>query len=170
MGTMDGAATPAEGYRELVSRKGVGGKVHTVEVAGGTPQRVGAEAEGAGVEEESEGDEVEGQWVDQSGWGNSNRRGRWRRCLLEEQEEEPMVEGGAEEEVKQTVKKLRTLQEKTASDESFEKRQMLWKGMSGKGWSAMVQQWGAPEVEPLQLQKSIAVALRLGVVIWILNP
>ena len=80
--------------------------------------------------------------MDKSGWVNLNRRGdrRGRRCLLQEQEEESTVENGAEEEVKQIVKKLRTLQEKTASTESFEKRQMLWKGMSGKGWSAMIQQ------------------------------
>ena len=78
--------------------------------------------------------------MDQSGWGKSNRKGRGRQCLLEEQEEESAVGDDAEEGVKQTVEKARALHEKTASDESFEKRQMLWKGMSGKGWSAMIQQ------------------------------
>ena len=66
------------------------------------------------------------------------------------------MEGGVELGAKQTARRVKTLQEKTASDESYEKRQMLWKGMSGKSWSVLIQQWGVPEVESLQLQKSIA--------------
>ena len=33
---------------------------------------------------------------------------------------------------------------------------MLWKGMAGRSWIELVQQWGVPVVESLQLQKSIA--------------
>ena len=38
-----------------------------------------------------------------------------------------------------------------AAAESYEKRQMLWKGMAGRSWSELVQQWGVPQVEALQL-------------------
>ena len=40
------------------------------------------------------------------------------------------------------------------------KRQMLWKGMAERSWSGLVQQWGVPQVEALQLQKSIASLMR----------
>ena len=53
---MRGAATPVEGYKELVSRRSAGDQVHIVEVAGGTPQENGAEAEGASAEVEGEED------------------------------------------------------------------------------------------------------------------
>ena len=33
------------------------------------------------------------------------------------------------------------LDEKAAADESYEKRQMLWKGMAGRSWIELVQQW-----------------------------
>ena len=56
-------------------------------------------------------------------------------------------------------RRARALQDKPATDECFEKKQMMWKGMSGRSWSALVQQWGMPEVESLQLQKSIAAAI-----------
>ena len=42
----------------------------------------------------------------------------------------------------------------------YEKRQMLWKGMAGRSWTKLVQQWGVPQVEALQLQKSIAALTR----------
>ena len=47
-----------------------------------------------------------------------------------------------------------------AAAESYEKRQMLWKGMAGRGWTELVQQWGVPQVEALQLQKSIASLMK----------
>ena len=47
-----------------------------------------------------------------------------------------------------------------AANESYEERQMLWEGMTGRGWAELVQQWGVPVVEPLQLQKSIAALMR----------
>ena len=47
-----------------------------------------------------------------------------------------------------------------AAAESYEKRQMLWKGMTGRGWTELVQQWGVPQVEALKLQKSIASLMR----------
>jgi hypothetical protein len=37
---------------------------------------------------------------------------------------------------------------------------MLWKGMAGRSWTELVQQWGVPQVETLQLQKSIASLMR----------
>ena len=43
---------------------------------------------------------------------------------------------------------------------TYEKRQMLWKGMAGRSWTELVQQWGVPKVEALQLQKSIASLMR----------
>ena len=51
-------------------------------------------------------------------------------------------------------------QKDKAASESYEKRQMLWKGMAGRGWTELVQQWGVPQVEALQLQKSIASLTR----------
>ena len=53
-----------------------------------------------------------------------------------------------------------TLKEKASADESYEERQMLWKGMAGRGWTELVQQCGVPVVESLQLQKSIAALMR----------
>jgi hypothetical protein len=37
---------------------------------------------------------------------------------------------------------------------------MLWEGMAGRGWTELVQQWGVPQMEALQLQKSIASLMR----------
>ena len=51
-------------------------------------------------------------------------------------------------------------QKDKAATESYEKRQMLWKGMAGRSWTELVQQWGVPQVEALQLQKSIAALMR----------
>ena len=61
--------------------------------------------------------------------------------------------------------KTQTLKEKTAADESYEKRQMLWKGMpmTSKCWTELVQQWDhwdVPVVVSLQLQKPIAALMR----------
>ena len=43
---------------------------------------------------------------------------------------------------------------------SYEKRQMVWKGVSGSCWPNLVQQWGVEKVETLQLQKSVAAVMR----------
>ena len=51
-------------------------------------------------------------------------------------------------------------QREKAVAESYEKRQMLWKGMAGRSWTGLVQEWGVPQVEALQLQKSIAALMR----------
>ena len=37
---------------------------------------------------------------------------------------------------------------------------MLWEGMAGRSWTELVQQWGVPVVESLQVQKSIAASVR----------
>ena len=52
------------------------------------------------------------------------------------------------------------VQRERAAAEAYEKRQMLWKGMAGRCWTELVQQWGVPQVEALQLQKSIAALMR----------
>ena len=44
--------------------------------------------------------------------------------------------------------------------ECFEKRQMLWKGMTGKGWTEMLQQWGISKLCAAELQKSVARVMR----------
>ena len=36
----------------------------------------------------------------------------------------------------------------------------MWKGMVGRNWAELVQQWGVSVVESLQLQKSIAALMR----------
>ena len=43
------------------------------------------------------------------------------------------------------------VQREEAAAEAYEKRQMLWKGMAGRCWTELVQQWGVPHVEALQL-------------------
>ena len=42
----------------------------------------------------------------------------------------------------------------------YEEGQILWKGMTGRSWTELVQQWGVLVVESLQLQKSIAALMR----------
>ena len=68
----------------------------------------------------------------QSRWSKPGRKRRGRQRLLEGQEDAVTVEGGAEMGVKQALRRVKTLQEKTASKESYAKRQMMWEGMSGK--------------------------------------
>ena len=51
-------------------------------------------------------------------------------------------------------------QKDTAASESYEKMQMLWKDMAGRSWSELVQQWGVPQAEALQVQKSMASLMR----------
>ena len=155
LGVTIGAETPVEGYRRLVSRQDTGGQVHqgqvhNVEAAGGSMQGEGVEAEESGAEGEGSEEEC---WVDQSRWRRADNGSKGRQLLSEEQEEqEAVLEGAIEQRMKQPIGKPRRLQEKTGAEESYEKRQMLWKGMSGKCWSTLVQQWGVPEVESLQLQ------------------
>jgi hypothetical protein len=50
--------------------------------------------------------------------------------------------------------------EEKAAAESYEKKQILWKGMAGRSRSELVQQRGVSQVEALQLQKSIASLMR----------
>ena len=81
------------------------------------------------------------------------------------------LEGVAELKSRQPVRGARTLQERPGVDECFGERQVPWKCMAGRSWSALSQQWGVPEVESLQLQKSIAamvreVGPRLGELHW----
>ena len=77
--------------------------------------------------------------------------------LEDSQEDEP---GGEAREEQAGVSGKAQAQKERAAAESYEKRQMLWKGMAGRSWSELVQQWGVPQVEALQLQKSIASLMR----------
>ena len=49
---------------------------------------------------------------------------------------------------------------KSEQDECYEKRQMLWKGMTGKRWTEMLQQWGIAELQAVGLQKAVAAVMR----------
>ena len=165
LGTVLGAETPAEGFRKLVSRQSTG-----AETGGGSWAGVGvvrhqmhnqeeaeaevgeAEADAPALVEQEE--EQEEEWEQQAGW---NRAARGKRQVLEE--EAPDV--GAEAEQAGVPRETQAqAQEEKAAAESYEKRQMLWKGMAGRSWSELVQQWGVPQVEALQLQKSIASLMR----------
>ena len=55
--------------------------------------------------------------------------------------------------------KTHALGEKAAA-ETYEGRQMLRKGMAGRSWTELLQQWGVPVVESLRLQSSIASLMR----------
>ena len=90
------------------------------------------------------------------------------------------LEGGQEDVIEEArarqagvAGKTQTLKEEAPADEPYEKRQMLWEGMAGRSWAELVQQWGVPVVEPLQLQKLIAALImmreigpRLGDLHW----
>ena len=58
--------------------------------------------------------------------------------------------------------RVQTLGGKVAADGPYEKRQMLWKEVTGRSWSGLVQQWGVPVVESLQLQESSAALIMMG--------
>ena len=95
-------------------------------------------------------------WEKQSGW----RRSRRKRVLLEQGDDEEELEAAppeAEEAVEGPAVPASGEQE---AKMCYEKRQMVWKGMSGSCWTSLVQQWGVRKVEALQLQKSIAAVMR----------
>ena len=81
--------------------------------------------------------EKDEEWVQQAGWSGA---ARGRRQVLEGGQE------GVTEEARVrragVTGKAQTEKEKAPADESYEKRQMLWKGMAGAGssWIEMVQQ------------------------------
>ena len=102
------------------------------------------------------------EWERQAGWSKAVKR---RRQVLEDDQEEAPAEaqegasGEAQEEQTGGLDESRVQKEKEAAL-MYEKRQMLWKGMAGRSWTELVQQWGVPQVEALQLQKSIAALMR----------
>ena len=68
--------------------------------------------------------------------------------LGDDQEEAPAgaregAPGEAQEEQVGGLGGTRVQREKAAT-EAYEKRQMLWKGMVGRSWTELVQQWGVP--------------------------
>ena len=100
LGTVLGAATPAEGFRRLVTRQctaevTTGGswagagvvqhQVHAVEGAGAEAEEGEAAAAGAGMEEGEE-------WVQQAGWSGA---AKGRRQRLERGQEDVMEEARA---------------------------------------------------------------------------
>ena len=97
------------------------------------------------------------EWEKQSARKGSRRK----RVLLEQDDDEEGLEAAppeAETEI-DGGPVLPTTGEQQAKT-CYEKRQMVWKGMSGSCWTDLVQQWGVGKVEALQLQKSIAVVMR----------
>ena len=96
LGTVLGAASPAEGFRRLVTRQGTGTviaggswagtgrvqhQVHTMEEAGAGAEEGEAAAARAGAHREG----IDGKWVQQAGWGGA-ARGR-RQVLVDGQED-----------------------------------------------------------------------------------
>ena len=122
-------------------------QVHNVEGAGAEVGEEEAEAPGSDMEQEEE-------WEQQAGWG---RAARGRKQVLEDGQEDAPEEVRAEQAGESG--KAQAQKEKAAA-ESYEKRHMLWKGMAGRSWAELVQQWGVPQAEALQLQKSIASLMR----------
>ena len=108
------------------------------------------------------------EWEKQSGWKGS----RGERVLLEQDDDEEGL-GAAPPEVETEIDGGPVVS--TTGEQEvgmcYEKRQMVWKGMSGSCWTDLVQQWGVGEVEALQLQKSIAAVMgevgpKLGDLHW----
>ena len=136
LSTVLGAEVPAEGYRKLLTRQSTaaetgGGswagagvvrhQVHTLEGAGA--EVGGAEAAAPGLVEQEEG------WEQQAGW---SKTARGKRQVLEE--DAPAEEAGAEQAGVPKKAQAQPQGDKEAA-ESYEKRQMLWKGMAGRSWS-----------------------------------
>ena len=144
LGTVMGAATPAEGFKRLVSRQSTGAAT-----AGGSWAGVGAvqhqvhtmegpEAEMEGEEAEAPGSDMEQEeeCKQQAGWGKAARR---RKQVLEDDQEDASEEASREQ--AGMLGEARAQKDKIAA-ESYEKRQMLWKGMTGRSWTGLVQEWG----------------------------
>ena len=87
LGTVLGAASPAEGFRRLVARQGTGAVVAGGSWAGKirlqhqvhTMQEAGAGAEEEEAAAAREGTERDEEWVQQAGWG-ARGAARGRRC------------------------------------------------------------------------------------------
>ena len=144
---MLGAATPAEGYRRLVSKQEAGKLI-----AGGS--RSGTIGVHHQVHQPEE-TEAEG-WEKQRSWKGSRRRRR----LLEQDDDEEGLEAAPPEADEAEGDPVVTTTGEQEAKLCYEKRQMVWKGMAEICWTDMVQQWGVREVEALQLQKSIAAVMR----------
>jgi hypothetical protein len=163
LGTVLGAETPAEGFRKLVTRQSTGAAADGGNWASvGVVQHRVHSVEGAGAEAGEEEtvatalmEQEEEEWEQQAGW---SKAARGKKQVLEEGQENALV-GELWVEQAGVSGKAQAQKEKAAA-ESYEKRQMLWKGMAGRSWSEMVEQWGVPQVEALQLQKSIASLMR----------
>ena len=152
LGTVLGAEDPTEGPMKLVTRQstvaetgggswaGVGVVRHQVHIQEGAGAEMGeTEADAPGLVEQEE------EWEQQAGW---NKAAYGKRQVLKDA---PDV-GVEAEQAGVPGKAQAQAQGEKAAAESYEKRQMLWKGMAGRSWSELVQQWSVPQVEALQLQ------------------
>jgi hypothetical protein len=147
IGTILGAATPAEGYRRRVSKKEAGSLI-----AGGS--RSGT----TGVHHQVHRPEevADGGWEKQSSWRGSRRKG----VLLEQDDGEGELEAAPSEAKEAGEGPVVPTTGEHDAKTCYVMRQMGWKGMTGSCWTDLVLQWGVGKVEALQLQKSIAAVMR----------
>ena len=138
LGTPLEAATPAEGFRRLVSRQSTDAETTGGSWAGvGEVQHQVHNVEGAGAElggeevEPPSSDTEEEEWEQQTGWG---RAARGRKQVLDEGREVAPEEAGVEQAGEPGRAKA---QEDKAAAESYGKRHMLWKGMAGRSWTEL---------------------------------
>ena len=80
--------------------------------------------------------------------------------LLEQEDDEEELEAAPPEAEEAEGNPVVPTSDERDAKMCYEKRQMVWKGMSGSCWTDLVQQWGVRKVEALQLQKSIAAVMR----------
>jgi hypothetical protein len=140
LGTVLGVETPAEGFRKLVTRQSTGAAADGGNWAGvGVVQHQVHSVEEAGAEvgeEETVATDFmkqEEEWEQQAGWSKA-ARGK-KQVLEEDRKDAPVGDAGAEQ---AGVSGKAQAQKEKAAAESYEKRQMLWKGMAGRSWSEMV--------------------------------
>ena len=126
-GTVLGAITPAQGYRRLIGKQETGSLIANGSRSGtsGVHHQV-HQPEEAATEE----------WEKQSGWRGSRRK----RVLLEQDDDEEGLEAApAEAEAEaDDGPVVPTIGEQEARM-CYEKRQMVWKGVSGGCWAVVHQ-------------------------------
>ena len=96
----------------------------------------GAEKYSEGASADSAGTGGDEEWVQQASWSGATR---WRGQVMVGGQEGVPVE--ARLAPARATRKVQTLGEKAATDESYEGRQMMWKGMAGKSWFERLREW-----------------------------
>ena len=141
IGNVLGAATPAEGYRRLVGKQEAGRLIAGGSRAGttGVHHQV-HQLEEAAIEE----------WEKQSSWKGSRRK----RVLLEQDDDEEEMEAAPPETEPEADggPAVSTTGELVAKM-CHEKRQMVWKGMSGSCWIDLVQQWRVRQTNMADIER-----------------